>query len=196
MRKRTEFLSRYRDKELSWSIPGATLSGVLIAANQQLIDEILDPTPFNISSYHRDSRSDHQYIYDLIDGRVIEDLLVAWFEAAGRKVYRSGSDADNIIHRGSGKKITSNFDLTDEEFNKIEVQMSKQSRKTYHVKENKGKRLMTKGGQIYFIILEDDTYFIVKPEDLIGVPVKFNPAWRKNCYWLEPNKYYNMKEDN
>ncbi len=192
MRKRSEFLTRYRDKETSWGIQGATLSGILVSANCQLIDEILDPTPFSISKYHRDSRTDHQYLYDLIDGRVVEDLVVEWLKTKGRTTHRVGTDADNVIHRKDSKKITSVFDLFDEEFGKIEIQMSKQLRNIYHVKENKGKKLILEGGQIYFIIMENDTYFIVKPKDLYNVEIKHNPAWNKRCYWIEPKDFFQM----
>ena len=196
MRKRSEFLSRYRNKEQAWNINGATLSGILINANCQLIEELLDMTPFTISNYHRDSRTDHQYIYDLLDGRIIEDLIIEWLKTKGRKVKRAGTDANGIIHRNKGKKITSDFDLFDTEIGKIEIQMSNQLRKIYHVKEYKGKRLLNEGGQLYFIILVNNTYFIIKTEDLKGLDIKYNPAWSKKCFWIETDNFFNMKDGN
>jgi len=193
MTERVDYLTKYHHLAYDWGIHPPTLSGILIDALNQLVDEMLDDTPFDISTYHRDGRNDHQYIYDLIDGRIIERALTSWFANKKRKVVRCGSDADDKIVRTKGERITSVLDLIDlETGEKIDAQMSTEVRKEYHIKKNKGDRIIKEGGSVMFIILPTNEYFIVRKEELNRCELVYNPAWRKECYVIIPKQYYKM----
>lgn len=189
------FLERYRCKEWEWGIDGATLSGILIGADAQLLDELLDPTPFEISDYHRDNRSNEKYIYDLINGRVVERMVASWLESQGRRIKFIGSDKDGKIERSKGSRITTQFDLLDignGAPRKIEIQMSSQVRDVYHIKDYKGKRIIKQDGEVFFIIEPNNKYFVVSKDDLLTASLHYNPAWRKNCYVIVPAEYHDM----
>jgi hypothetical protein len=189
MKERTEFLTRFRDLEVRWNLDGTTLSGILLRANEQLIEEILDETPFDIGNYHRDGRSNHQYIYDLIEGRVLEDIMVMWFSAGGKKAVRIGADANNKIQRTNAKRIKSTFDL-EVDGKVVEIQFSNEPRTEFHIKEYK--RIKNSGDLIYFIIKPQDKYFVISKDDFNTLTPEYNNAWKKNCYVFRPKTFYSM----
>lgn len=196
MKQRIAFSSKYKDLYKQWGLPKHKMDHIICKKEQQLVNEILDNEAFVISNYYRDNRNDHEYVYDILEGRLIEELLVLFFTAKDLKVKRAGSDADDKIHRNKGEKITTKPDLIVNGIH-IEVQFSSMGRREYyHIKKGKGNRVLR--GQNIVMIVVDDDYIIITKDNLSGCPVKPNPAWfGKECYWFlaEEKDYNNMKED-
>ena len=74
----------------------------------KLLDELADDTPWNLNKFFRDKRSNEQYLYDLLEGQIIEELLVQWFLERGHNAQRIGTDANGKIVRNGQAQITTN----------------------------------------------------------------------------------------
>ena len=187
MAERIAYSQKYKGINKRWGLPTRQTNQIIRAAEGQLIDEILDDTPLRISNWFRDKRTDHEYYYDLIEGRIIEDLLVLWFKTKGFEAVRMGTDADNKIERSKGKKITTSPDLLVN--NKlVEVQVSRQGRRhKYHIKDNKAKKVWSGESVLMFVV--DDDYLVVLPETIDPADMEYNMLWGgKKCYCVRPSE--------
>jgi hypothetical protein len=188
------YYEKYIDTHKNWGLSELEVKKILDNAFIQLIEELIDDTPWTISKYYKDNRTNDDYVYDLIEGRVIEDLLVLWYQTNGNQAKRVGSDCDNRIVRSGKAKITTSADL---EVNGelVEVQVSRQGkRNNYHIKKNKGNRILKGLNTLMFVV--DNDYFIVDKELLIQCPIEKNYLWGgKETYVVDNSmiKYKPMK---
>ena len=142
-------------------------------------------------SYSQENRTNAEYIYDTVDGWVVEELLVDLLKQHF-KVNRSGLDSERKIITGKLSSIpdltVQNGDLTVQ----IEVQMSNKQLDAYHVKTNKANRLKKAKGKLIlvFFVRPLSKFFIVTPQtfDKLEDP-KPNPRiGNKMCYEIKkPN---------
>jgi len=177
---------KYKDK--AWGIPEEVVNDIIMTAYDHLVREMLDETPLTISGHFKDHRTSDEYYADIIEGWLVEDMIVAWFQARGRDVKPAGSDKDRVIQRTKGSKITTQMDLI-EDNRPIEIQMARQIYQVYHVKKGKGDRLVRENGIVMFIIIPSDKFFEVNSEMILAAELKPNPRWGgKECYWIYPNE--------
>ena len=193
MRTQT-YYEKYQDIHERWSICESEVKKILDSAFTQLIEELLDDTPWELHKSFKDTRTNDAYVYDLIDGRLFEDLLVLWYQSRGNQAKRVGFDSDNkIIRSGWTKNITS----ADLEVNGklVEVQVSRQGKRSkYHIKKIKGDRILKGINTLQFVV--NDEYFIVNKELLCKCSLEKNLAWGgKESYIIENSmiKYKPMK---
>lgn len=193
MRTQT-YYEKYQDIHERWSICESEVKKILDSAFTQLIEELLDDTPWELHKSFKDTRTNDAYVYDLIDGRLFEDLLVLWYQSRGNQAKRVGFDSDNKIIRSGWTKTITSADL---EVNGklVEVQVSRQGKRSkYHIKKIKGDRILKGINTLQFVV--NDEYFIVNKELLCKCSLEKNLAWGgKESYIIENSmiKYKPMK---
>ena len=180
------YYEKYIGIHKRWKLNELEVKEILDDAFERLVEELIDPTPWNLHKGFRDIRNNDEYLYDIIDGRVIEDLLVLWYQTNGNRAKRVGFDSDNRIVRSGSAKITTGADL---EVNGklVEVQVSRNGKRDkYHIKKNKGKRILNGINTLQFIV--GDEYFIVDANLLSKCPLEANPAWGGKETYAIPNE--------
>ena len=193
MRTQT-YYEKYQDIHERWSICESEVKNILDSAFTQLIEELLDDTPWELHKSFKDTRTNDAYVYDLIDGRLFEDLLVLWYQSRGNQAKRVGFDSDNKIIRSGWTKTITSADL---EVNGklVEVQVSRQGKRSkYHIKKIKGDRILKGINTLQFVV--NDEYFIVNKELLCKCSLEKNLAWGgKESYIIENSiiEYKSMK---
>lgn len=169
------YYEKYIGIHKRWKLNELEVKEILDDAFERLVEELIDPTPWNLHKGFRDIRNNDEYLYDIIDGRVIEDLLVLWYQTNGNRAKRVGFDSDNRIVRNGSAKIVTGADL---EVNGklVEVQISRNGKRSvYHIKKHKGDNILKGINTLQFIV--GDEYFIVDDNLLSKCPLEANPAW-------------------
>jgi hypothetical protein len=164
------------------------VKGILDKYMVKLIKELSDSTPWSISEYFRDNRTREEYLYDLLDGQIIEELVCLWFNSNGCKAERIGCDANGMVRRSMQNKITTEPDIVVNN-NKLEIQISRNGlRRYYHIKKNKGDRILKGLNKLMFIV--NDSYFIIGPDDINIHDKEMNYFYGgKETYVIKPDKY-------
>jgi hypothetical protein len=144
---------------------------------------------FKLPKYFKDRRTDEEYVYDIIDGWAMEDLICdAWLRPRlikankGIEIKVMGTNRDRVIQKISSKKITTNPDFIynlDGKDTGIELQMARSEIKDgYDMKDTKVQRAIKNGSYFLWVIVPSDKFFIINPqEDLIKMKTQPNPAW-------------------
>ena len=191
LNQRITYSEKYFDLQDKFGINKETVEAITRKYEMKLIDELASDEPWDLNKFFRDTRSDDEYLYDILDGQLIEDVLVEWFKERGHKVKKCGSDANGKIVRNGKAQITTNPDLlVDDEL--IEVQVSRQGfRDKYHIKKNKGDKILKGFNKLMFIV--DDSYFVVDNEVLNEAVLINNPAWGgKECFEITNVDYLKL----
>lgn len=187
------YYEKYKDIHEKWSICESEVKKILDNAFTQLIEELIDDTPWELHKSFKDTRTNDAYVYDLIEGRLFEDLLVLWYQSRGYDAKRVGFDADNKIIRSGWTKTITNADL---EVNGklVEVQVSRHGRRAkYHIKKHKGDRILNGINTLQFIV--GDEYFLVGRAEIAKAPLIRNPCFGgKECYELVNVLYTNFND--
>ena len=175
------YREKYHDIHIKWSIDEKEVLKILDDAFELLIEELIDPTPWDLHKSLRDRRTNDEYLYDLIEGRLFEDLLVLWYRSRGHSAKRAGFDADDKVIRSGWTKTTTHADL-EVDGKLVEVQVSRQGRRDkYHVKKYKGDRILKGFNTLQFIV--GDEYFLIGRAEIAKAPVIRNPCFGgKDCY--------------
>lgn len=175
------YYEKYKELYRRWKLDKAEVDKILDRAFNQLIEELIDSTPWELSYYYKDVRTYDEYVYDLIEGRLFEDLLILWYQNNGNIAKRVGSDANNHIIRDSANRISTDADL---EVNGelIEVQVSRNGKRgNYHIKKNKGDKILEGINKLMFVV--GDEYFMVGADEISKAPTIKNPYFGgKLCY--------------
>jgi len=182
------FYEKYKNIYKDWSIDKDEVKKILDTSVLRLVNELLDETPWTLNRFFRDTRTNEEYLYDLIEGTLFEELLVLWYRTNGHTAKRIGSDADNKIIRSGKTKITTSADL-EVDGKLVEVQVSRQGvRDKYHIKLSKGNRILKGLNTLIFIV--NNNYFIVGKEEITKAPIIRNPCFGgKECYEITNVKY-------
>ena len=164
---RLPFYDKYLPYTEILGIPIVKIKTLLKRYTILLQEELLDTTPMKLSPHFRDNRTTEEYIYDLLDGRIMEELICLWFIENGHTAYRAGSDADDKIQRSNPKRITTKADLV-VDGKALEIQISRAGkRSSYDIKKSKGDRILKGLNTLMFIV--DDKYFLIKKEDIAAL---------------------------
>lgn len=182
------YYEKYIGIHKRWKLNELEVKEILDRAFVQLIEELADDTPWNLHKGFRDIRTNDEYVYDIIEGRLFEDLLVLWYQSRGNVAKRRGFDSDNRIIRDNKTRITTGADL---EVNGklVEVQVSRSGKRNkYHIKKNKGNRILNGENVLQFIV--EDEYFMVGQKEIAEASIIRNPCYGgKECYELVNIKY-------
>ncbi len=146
---------------------------------------------FKIDKYFIDNRSVDKYIYDLIDGQLMEELICMWFRKNGHKAKRTGCDSVENVHIDSNKISTYPDILVDGTL--LEIQTSRKGRLPfYNIKKSKGDRVLRGLNNIMMIV--GDEYFIID-KYMLSKAEKVNFAlWgNKVCYKIIDNDIRYLK---
>lgn len=189
---RKDFYTKYIRLSEDWNLDERVVLKVISEYSLKLANELLDETEWTLSRFFRDTRNDEEYLFDIIDGQLIEAMIVEWFKSKGYDAYRNGTDSDGKIVRSGRAKITTKADLK-VNGRPIEIQMSRNTLDSYDVKEPKINRALKNNTLIMFIV-PGDRYFVIDPKkDLDKAKLYANPRFGgKMCYNFNVEKYYNM----
>lgn len=190
----SNYYEKYSEVSDLWGINKDVVVEVINKYSIKLIEELLDDTPWDLPKYFKDRRTNEEYLNDLLEGQMMEELIVRWFISKGYNAKRAGADADGIVQRNS-VKITTTADL-DVEGRSVELQMARKRLQSYDVKEGKIKRALKNNTTIMFLLLKEDNYFIIDPnKHLEGAKLYPNPRYGgKMCYNFKVEKTYSMRE--
>lgn len=190
---RVTYSEKYNHISYKWGLSNRKVQELARKYELQLIDEILDDTPLTISPFFMDRRNREEYFFDLLDGRIVEDFIVLWFESKGSVVKKVGSDSDGKIVRDKGKRISTNADL-EVDGEDIEVQISRAGKRAkYHIKKGKGNKILRDKNTLMFIV--GDSYFMVDWHDIEEASIEVNGAWGgKECYVITDPEYKPLRE--
>ncbi|MEM2619359.1 MAG: hypothetical protein QW356_07780 [Candidatus Hadarchaeales archaeon] len=141
-----------------------------------------------LPKFFSDRRTDEEYIYDLLDGWLVEDIIYkGWLPSRLKKAFPNvqisltGTDKDRVIELENPSKITTEPDFSysvSTGFRRIELQMARTERDSFDMKESKINRALREGNVIYmWIIIPTDQYFLLDPKVFEGKQPISNPAW-------------------
>ena len=155
-----------------------------------------------LPKFFSDRRTDEDYVYDLIDGWLVEDVICdAWLRINLQKrnpaitIKQMGTNSDRTLQKFNPRKITTNPDFIYSLNNlerAIELQMAREARtKTgYDMKESKVKKAMEQNNLFLWIIIPDGKYFFLNPSGYFqnAVP-RVNHLWGdKMVYTISPDE--------
>lgn len=205
MADRRPFHEKYADLPQRWGISDEIVNYIIRRYSKKLEMELrkLKTEKIGLSRFFRDKRTDEEYVYDLIDGWLIEDIICdGWLRNRLLQIdnqitiLHMGTNRDRTLQKQHPKKITTAPDFiyrtsSGKEVS-IELQMARENRDSsgYDMKESKIKRALRTKAIFLWIILQDDEFFFVDPsEDLKDVRPISNPLWGgKLVYRLSPEK--------
>lgn len=214
MADRRSFEEKYKNIHEEWNIKQNLTNYIIRRYSKKLVEELdsLKKDKIKLPRYYRDRRTDEEYVYDLIDGWLIEDIICdAWLRDRLLEVNNKidikhmGTNRDRKVIKKEKSKITTFPDfiykVSGEEV-KIEMQMARTERiEGYDMKESKVKRAKENGNIFLWIIIPTNKYFICEPEeDLKDIKPFSNPLWGgKKVYRLSKKKLeeigeYDMKK--
>ena len=193
-RIRLSYFEIYERITEDWNLDGAKVFDILTIETQRLIDEAFSEKSIDDSILkNMHGRTWEEYVYDIVDGWITEDLIQLWLKKSNIFVARNGCDANRIIHR-TACKVDSTVDFRDEDGFPIEIQQSISMRPSYIIRIWKAKRIMTEGGIIIYLIPSKNKYFIVNKRQLMMTPCSWNNLFQCKCYSVVPKQYYGMHE--
>jgi len=199
-----------------WNIDSSIVFNILEKYDTLLSDEIkkLKNEWMKLPKYFKDRRTDEEYIYDIIDWWVIEDIICdVWLKQRllkindKIKVKLMGADNNRVIEKYKPNNITTepdivysinNFDVW------IELQMARKVLYSgYDMKEWKVKRAIKDDSYFLWIIIPNNEFFIIRPkDDMINMKTQSNPLWGgKIVYHITKDfinsigGYWKMNED-
>ena len=142
-----------------------------------------------LPKYFKDRRTDEEYIYDIMDGWLMEDIICdAWLRPRLLKINQNidikvmGKNRDRVIQKYNPNAITTNpdliFSLNGEEI-RIELQMARKILSNgYDMKETKVNRAIQEGNYFLWILIPTNEYFIINAKkDIVNIKPTPNPLW-------------------
>ena len=191
MADRRLFSEKYNDLVARWNISGEILSYIIRRYEKLLIREqkSLKENAIKLTRFFRDRRTDEEYLYDLIDGWLMEDIICdAWLKPkllqikSDIEIKNMGTNRDRVIQKSDSSKISTKPDFVFEAKGQdigIELQMARtELPKGYDMKETKVKRAIKDGNLFLWVIVPKDEYFIIDPRgEMSALKPEPNPLW-------------------
>jgi len=190
--KRRPFEEKYSNLAERWKICSSLVNYIIRLYTKKLekaLSLLNEGRKIKLPRYFADRRTDAEYIYDLIDGWLVEDIICdAWLKSRleqiepNVKIKHMGTNRDREIQFDSPRKITTKpdfvYQLPSGKEVKIELQMARELRNFYDMKESKIKRAIKDGSVIYlWILLPSDEYFLLPPRIFESREPVPNPRW-------------------
>lgn len=199
---RTPFSQKYSDLPQKWKIDEDIVFYILRRYEKLLTSELekLKTEGMALPKFFKDHRTDEEYIYDIMDGWVMEDIICdAWLRPRMLQINRNieikvmGTNRDRIIQKYNPQNITTKpdfiFSLDGKDVG-IELQMARRELSGgYDMKETKVKRAIESGHLFLWVIIPNNEYFIVAPSlEMKDKKPQPNPLWGgKMVYHIDQN---------
>lgn len=178
MADRRPFEEKYFSLHKEWAIDEGLCAYIIKRYSKKLEEELehFKEGDIRLPKFFRDRRTDEEYIYDLIDGWLIEDIVCdAWLRIGLQKINpkivikQMGTNRDRTLQKYNPRKITTNPDFIywlDDFTKNIELQMAREARPTtrYDMKESKVKKAIDNKNIFLWIIIPDAQYFFIDPK--------------------------------
>lgn len=192
MASRIAFKDKYSSLAKKWQINDNELNDIIKKYTKQFADELdlLKTKKLELSRYYKDIRTDGEYLYDLIDGWLIEDIIRdAWLYPRVKKInceieiIHTGSDKDRVVQKSDPTKISTFPDfilkINAKKETRIEFQMARAERNSegYDIKKTKFIRATKENNLFLWVIIPINKYFIVSPLDLKEIKPIRNDKW-------------------
>lgn len=142
--------------------------------------------------YERDRRDEEIYIYDVVEGWFVEEIIASWLDCQLKRFFPdtpvvvkfSGKDKDRefVFSKKTGDEVSTAPDfeiiLPGGKF-VIELQTSRYGKRDlYDIKEPKRMRLTRTSGFLLFALLpKEPRFFLIPNEDLSKLELHKNNAW-------------------
>jgi hypothetical protein len=190
-KNRAPFEEKYAALATDWNVSDEIVSYIVRRYTKLLEKELktLESDEFRLPGYFRDRRSPEEYLYDLVDGWLIEDIVCdAWLRSRLQervptaKVRHMGTNRDRTIQKSQPRNISTDPDfvfLIEEQERAVELQMARALLKTgYDMKVSKVQQALKRDSCFLWVLLPTAQYFVVRPSvDLANIEPMANPAW-------------------
>lgn len=185
---RTAFTSKFQSLSNTFEIQPKSLNEFLRGYEQQYIKAVKEMQNEKFAFSLRDNRSVQEYMYDLCEGWIMEDLI-SWKlqqllkEQGDYKVEMNGCEVTASGRQISTSKITSKSDLiisSKHKSLKLEIQFANNDRDFYNIKETKIKQACREKALIFVYSLPLAKGFLVdclSPVHMKIARLESNPAW-------------------
>jgi len=189
--KRQPFGVKYRNFARRWGVDESEADSI-IRRHTERFEEVCERLRrgerLQLPRYFRDARSDEEYMYDLVDGWIVEDLVLLWLRAKVREINpsvaieRAGANRTRQFEFRRARRITTepDFRYTDKDGveRRIELQMAREVLECFDMKESKVKRALREGRTVFlWVLIPSDEYFFVDPAVFRDREPKPNPRW-------------------
>lgn len=207
--KRIPFEEKYSYLAKRWRVDPSLVNYIIRLYTKKMeksLSLLSKGRKITLPRYFADRRTDAEYIYDLIDGWIVEDIICdAWLKTRLEriepkiKIKLMGTNRDREIQFDSPRRITTKpdfvYQLPSGREVKIELQMARGLRNSYDMKESKIKRAIKDGSVIYlWILLPSDEYFLLSPAIFEHREPLPNPRWGgKKVYTISIDEVKEMK---
>ena len=188
---REKFSEKYSQIARLWSIEEDLVLSI-ISRYEKLYLQVVEDLGANriqLPPHFKDRRTDAEYVYDIMDGWLMEDIIChAWLRPRLLKrnpnmdIKVMGSDSDRVIQKYDARSITTLPDLiysVDGIEKRIELQMARRIiSRGYDMKEGKVKRAIQEDNIFLWILIPTNQYFIIDSrKELTNLSPIPNPLW-------------------
>jgi len=201
---RRPFEKKYDDIPTRWKVSGDIVAYIIRRYSKKLEDELrmLKEESLKLPRFFRDRRTDEEYVYDLVDGWLLEDIICdAWLRDkilsidSTVEITHMGTNRDRTLQKFNPRKITTEPDFAylaaSKQKVQIELQVAREARpkEGYDMKVSKVNRARKSGNLFLWVVMPEDSFFFLDPvSDITGEP-RTNPLWGgKEVYTLTPVK--------
>lgn len=188
---RESFTKKYSDLPTRWNIDSDIVFYILRRYEKLLSSEIekLKTEWMQLPKYFKDKRTDEEYIYDIIDWWVMEDIICdARLRPRLLKINKDieikvmGTNRDRVIQKYNSNNITTNPDFIFSIWWKdigIELQMARSVLKNwYDMKDSKVQRAFQNWNYFLWVIIPNNEFFIINPQkEMNDMKPQANPLW-------------------
>lgn len=202
MADRRPFEEKYRDIPTRWKVSGDIIEYIIRRYTKKLEEELnmLSQVGFKLPKFFQDRRTDEEYVYDLIDGWLVEDIICdAWLRDRILSIDKTinithmGTNRDRTLQKFNPREITTEPDFVYSTTSKTRVQIELQiarkarPRQGYDMKASKVNRARKSENIFLWVIIPEDSFFLLDPlTDITGDP-RPNLLWGgKEVYTLTP----------
>ena len=191
-RDRSPYSNKYKDLANNLGLRPAQVNKIISKYEQRFSTDSNDPIiieHLSKAKYRKDLRTAQQYLYDLLDGWLIEDCMFLWLKSRVKKIDPKAkvsiicSDKDRVV-RPSGVSSDPDFlvKLSNGESKKIELKTGTKLLNEINLKKSS----MLKGTLFLFYFLKENKHFF------LNVPIEPNRRWGgKMCMAFTQDKIIN-----
>lgn len=203
---RDSFLNKYKDLPARWNIESDLCFYIIRRYEKLLLEAMtnLAEEKFQLPKYFQDQRSDEEYLYDLVDGWVVEDIICdAWLRPRLMNVRKDievkimGTNRDRVVQKYNPNKITTDpdFIFTFRGRNVgLELQMArKELSNGYDMKVGKVEKAIAASGYFLWVILPINKFFLINAAlELKNIKATPNPMWGNKLVYHISQEFINI----
>jgi hypothetical protein len=168
-KQRIAFTLKFKNLSQTFQINSQSLNSFLKNYEQKYIQAVKDLQSTNFSYGLTDTRKVHEYLYDLCEGWIMEDLICWKLKNLSQGSYSVKMNGCEISESGRKiltNKISSKSDLLikgNKRTQKLEIQFANKDRNTYDIKETKIKEAQKEQALVFVYSLPLEKGFLIDP---------------------------------